>query len=100
MYVELSYAVTLLFLYRLLLLTIRRPPRFTRTDTLCPYTPLFRSTAVRHRARHADRRGPGRALPGSRRFQGSQRPGRARRRRLRAARRRAATAAEIGRAHV
>src|SRR3546814_2543780 len=27
----------------------RRPPRSTRTDTLFPYTPLFRS-AVRHRA--------------------------------------------------
>src|SRR3546814_16987044 len=26
---------------------IRRPTRSTRTDTLCPYTPLFRSTAVR-----------------------------------------------------
>src|SRR3546814_5128724 len=24
---------------------IRRPPRSTRTDTLCPYTPLFRSVA-------------------------------------------------------
>src|SRR3546814_7818608 len=24
-------------------LMIRRPPRSTRTDTLCPYTPLFRS---------------------------------------------------------
>src|SRR3546814_5279372 len=24
---------------------IRRPPRSTRTDTLCPYTTLFRSTA-------------------------------------------------------
>src|SRR3546814_15055511 len=24
-------------------LTIRRPPRSTRTDTLCPYTTLFRS---------------------------------------------------------
>src|SRR3546814_20569041 len=23
---------------------LRRPPRSTRTDTLCPYTPLFRST--------------------------------------------------------
>src|SRR3546814_17285211 len=22
---------------------LRRPPRATRTDTLCPYTPLFRS---------------------------------------------------------
>src|SRR3546814_6316505 len=25
---------------------IRRPPRFTRTDTLFPYTTLFRSTSV------------------------------------------------------
>src|SRR3546814_12775276 len=25
---------------------IRRPPRFTRTDTLCPYTTLFRSPAT------------------------------------------------------
>src|SRR3546814_16994547 len=25
---------------------IRRPPRFTRTDTLFPYTTLFRSTAL------------------------------------------------------
>src|SRR3546814_11189967 len=24
-------------------LMIRRPPRFTRPDTLCPYRPLFRS---------------------------------------------------------
>src|SRR3546814_20344636 len=27
-----------------LLLMIRRPPRSTRTDTLCPYTTLFRSS--------------------------------------------------------
>src|SRR3546814_9225360 len=26
---------------------IRRPPRSTRTDTLLPYTPLFRSTTAR-----------------------------------------------------
>src|SRR3546814_9722425 len=26
---------------------IRRPPRSTRTDTLCPYTTLFRSTRAR-----------------------------------------------------
>src|SRR3546814_13411625 len=25
---------------------LRRPPRSTRTDTLCPYTTLFRSDAV------------------------------------------------------
>src|SRR3546814_1100510 len=28
-------------------LMIRRPPRSTRTDTLCPYTTLFRSSAIR-----------------------------------------------------
>src|SRR3546814_20573143 len=32
---------------------IRRPPRSTRTDTLCPYTTLFRSQA----------QGPGRGRP-------------------------------------
>src|SRR3546814_16585337 len=30
-------------------LMIRRPPRSTRTDTLFPYTTLFRSTGVEHR---------------------------------------------------
>src|SRR3546814_8000158 len=34
---------------------IRRPPRSTRTDTLVPYTTLFRSP--RHRARAALKRG-------------------------------------------
>src|SRR3546814_15124720 len=29
---------------------VRRPPRVTRTDTLLPYTTLFRSTAERARA--------------------------------------------------
>src|SRR3546814_14259396 len=28
---------------RLFFLIVRRPPRSTRTDTLCPYTSLFRS---------------------------------------------------------
>src|SRR3546814_4049280 len=55
-------------------LMLRPPPRSTRTDTLCPYTTLFRSPrrgldpAVRRRhdrppARHRRRRGgqPGRA---------------------------------------
>src|SRR3546814_1341180 len=27
---------------------VRRPPRSTRTDTLFPYTPLFRSTSLDH----------------------------------------------------
>src|SRR3546814_6719551 len=31
--------------YRVLFLMIRRPPRSTRTDTLFPYTTLFRSIA-------------------------------------------------------
>src|SRR3546814_4173317 len=38
---------------------IRRPPRSTRTDTLFPYTTLFRSARVHagDRARQIDRRG-------------------------------------------
>src|SRR3546814_4977572 len=44
---------------------IRRPPRSTRTDTLFPYTTLFRSAAARARARAA--RGRAGAVPGGRR---------------------------------
>src|SRR3546814_17163732 len=46
---------------------IRRPPRSTRTDTLFPYTTLFRSAAQRgaagmgHRAGHVHRGGGGRS---------------------------------------
>src|SRR3546814_6580485 len=40
---------------------IRRPPRSTRTDTLFPYTPLFRS-----HGRRGARAGPGRAGDGPR----------------------------------
>src|SRR3546814_6279883 len=36
---------------------IRRPPRSTRTDTLLPYTTLFRSTLRRRRRRVHTRRG-------------------------------------------
>src|SRR3546814_8410446 len=37
----------------LFVLRIRRPPSTTRTDTLCPYTTLFRShEGRRHRAEH------------------------------------------------
>src|SRR3546814_12032478 len=32
---------------------IRRPPRSTRTDTLFPYTTLFRSRNQRHKTTHA-----------------------------------------------
>src|SRR3546814_4914997 len=31
------------YMYFIFFLMIRRPPRSTRTDTLCPYTTLFRS---------------------------------------------------------
>src|SRR3546814_6629574 len=37
---------------------IRRPPRSTRTDTLCPYTTLFRSRDVRQFEREIARRLP------------------------------------------
>src|SRR3546814_18116310 len=35
---------------------IRRPPRATRTDTLCPYTTLFRSTGRTARLQRQERR--------------------------------------------
>src|SRR3546814_11703765 len=36
-------SVCLIVMFAFLFLMIRRPPRSTRTDTLCPYTTLFRS---------------------------------------------------------
>src|SRR3546814_11292480 len=36
-------------------LMIRRPPRSTRTDTLFPYTTLFRSEGEEHAVRHLER---------------------------------------------
>src|SRR3546814_3409082 len=39
---------------------IRRPPRSTRTDTLFPYTTLFRSQRLRAGVRPRDGRGTGR----------------------------------------
>src|SRR3546814_11575261 len=41
---EVSYTVLFVFLM------IRRPPRSTRTDTLFPYTTLFRSKKLRTKA--------------------------------------------------
>src|SRR3546814_3027095 len=68
---------------------IRRPPRSTRTDTLLPYTTLFRSAG-----RPPGREGGGR--PRYRRRQGRElRQGRGGRRK-----RRAGARGEIGRAHV
>src|SRR3546814_20044457 len=43
-----SYSFILRFFFFLM---IRRPPRSTRTDTLFPYTTLFRSHTAAHRAR-------------------------------------------------
>src|SRR3546814_6531201 len=61
---------------------IRRPPRSTRTDTLCPYTTLFRSAGVfegtqrqpsayQARNRRLARRTIDRPPPSSRRRRGS-----------------------------
>src|SRR3546814_19083988 len=41
------------YCYHFFFLMIRRPPRSTRTDTLFPYTTLFRSRDRRRRRRHA-----------------------------------------------
>src|SRR3546814_13684967 len=42
--------------YLFFFLMIRRPPRSTRTDTLFPYTTLFRSDAMRRRDKAYDGR--------------------------------------------
>src|SRR3546814_13472749 len=42
----LCYLSLILLLIIFFFLMIRRPPRSTRTDTLFPYTTLFRSTAA------------------------------------------------------
>src|SRR3546814_11933319 len=47
--------------YLFFFLMIRRPPRSTRTDTLVPYTTLFRS--LRARELHAPRHALGRSRP-------------------------------------
>src|SRR3546814_5440014 len=53
---------------------IRRPPRSTRTDTLCPYTTLFRSPGAAglrpDAAAHAAHRGPRRHRRGMERREG------------------------------
>src|SRR3546814_20043363 len=45
-------------LYIFFFLMIRRPPRSTRTDTLFPYTTLFRSGHQRRRIRTGQLQGP------------------------------------------
>src|SRR3546814_11165419 len=45
------------------LLMIRRPPRSTRTDTLCPYTTLFRSICCNEPLKCSSGRSPMSDLP-------------------------------------
>src|SRR3546814_8915482 len=49
------YMLFVFFMLSFFFLMIRRPPRSTRTDTLFPYTTLFRSLRYRRRYRRADR---------------------------------------------
>src|SRR3546814_14818352 len=60
-------SVIMIFCTSFFLLMIRRPPRSTRTDTLCPYTTLFRSDGLHVRLRRSktDQDGTGavKALP-------------------------------------
>src|SRR3546814_18391086 len=51
-----SWLCILLFLFFCLM--IRRPPRSTRTDTLFPYTTLFRSRRADYRQGRPHRLGP------------------------------------------
>src|SRR3546814_6603394 len=53
----------LLFIFFFFLM-IRRPPRSTRTDTLFPYTTLFRSPGWRRRARRPNPQPPAAACDG------------------------------------
>src|SRR3546814_11251421 len=46
--------VTLIYISVFFFLIIRRPPRSTRTDTLFPYTTLFRSVPTRDARRPGD----------------------------------------------
>src|SRR3546814_15962711 len=43
-----EFIYAMLYLIMFFFLMIRRPPRSTRTDTLFPYTTLFRSVGTRH----------------------------------------------------
>src|SRR3546814_19117679 len=45
-YVASTHTLILLFQHLFFVLMIRRPPRSTRTDTLFPYTTLFRSVGA------------------------------------------------------
>src|SRR3546814_12194780 len=90
------FVVSFNAMYSFFFLMIRRPPRSTRTDTLFPYTTLFRSALSERRA------GACRSLRGGRARRIGARPGRAVDRRGGRAPGRAdrCRRAEIGRAHV
>src|SRR3546814_11769598 len=63
-----SQCYSSMVLFYVVFLMIRRPPRSTRTDTLFPYTTLFRSRRVlsaRRRGRSPDLRNLRRALGGA-----------------------------------
>src|SRR3546814_14586604 len=53
---RLFHIITLFMLILFFFLRIRRPPRSTRTDTLFPYTTLFRSQGEVQRGLFVDRR--------------------------------------------
>src|SRR3546814_20303265 len=73
--------MTCLFYVGFFFLMIRRPPRSTRTDTLFPYTTLFRSDGGRAAAVRRYHARAGREPPGIRRPRRSRAPGRRRLRR-------------------
>src|SRR3546814_6743517 len=56
MYVEYVVENVLYYICLFVFLMIRRPPRSTRTNTLFPYTPLFRSDGAALSARRAGQR--------------------------------------------
>src|SRR3546814_14258400 len=64
MFVVTSYCCAFFLFVCFFLLMIRRPPRSTRTDTLFPYTTLFRS---RQRRRYSRRARPSARVPRDRR---------------------------------
>src|SRR3546814_12959228 len=80
-------------------LMIRRPPRSTRTDTLFPYTTLFRSAARPRRPRPLPQLGLGRRKAEGPLSYHRTRPARTWRQRL-VARRQLRHGRQIGRAHV
>src|SRR3546814_14539947 len=55
-YVVIYISLLHIYMCDIFFLMIRRPPRSTRTDTLFPYTTLFRSPKVSNRRRDDKRR--------------------------------------------